>query len=409
MTDNPTPTPPVTPPQDPGTHPGQQPWVPAPQVPHPFPPAPPTKSRPFMHGFGLGSGVGVGLAVTLGVLGLVGSLLSMMVLVGAAGAISGSATSTGGSLQTIWGKSSAKGQLRAIPISGVIQTDNSDGLALSAGVFGYQVASSIDALEASDADGLVLLMNTPGGSVTGSRAIADAVERYQQRTGKPAVAYVQGLSASGGMYSMAGADEIIADHGSLVGSIGVISGPFTRYKDVKAVGSTLFDPGVETTGGITQSYFTQGRGKDFGDPFRDITDEERAKWNSFMEAEYDNFVSWVAKARGIDAKTIRDDLGAYIYGTADAKANKLIDDVMGRDEAFRHFAEKAGLDPNNTKIVQAAAPTMLEQLLGAEAQPAWVAPAASAPAGQPVRATSTLCTSGPNVLVFHGDPAALCG
>lgn len=416
MADHPEPPPTSDTPQPPAGYPppppaGQayQPWVPTPVMPFPHPPAQQEKRRPFRNGFGLGAGVGVGLAVTLGVIGMVGSLLSLLVLVSAAGSVGTSSPPRTENMATIWGPSSAKSKLRAIPISGPIMAEGGDGFALSAGVYGYQVAQVIDKLTEKDADGLVLLMNTPGGSINGSRAIADAVERYQKRTGKRAVAYVQGMSASGGMYAMSGADEIVADHGSLIGSIGVISGPFARFKDVKAIGSTLFEPGVETTGGITQEYMTQGRGKDFGDPFRDMTKEERAKWNSFMEDEYANFVNWVSEHRGIPAATIRDDLGAFIYGNDGAEKNKLIDATMGRDEAFRHFAEKAGLDPNDTQVVQATGPTMLEQLLGSQAHPYGVAPAASAPAGQPVRVTSALCTRGPQVLVYHGDLAAVCG
>ncbi len=409
MTDHPESTPGTAPHQPPAQQ-ASQPWVPWPPMPYQQPPAQPEKRRPFARGFGLGAGFGTGLAVTLGVLSLVGGLLSMLILVAAAGSLS-SGTGQAGTqtMQTIWGSDSAKGRLRAIPISGVIMAESADGLALSAGVYGYEVARVIDKLTEKDADGLVLLMNTPGGSINGSRAIADAVERYQERTKKPAVAYVQGMSASGGMDTMAGADEIVVDHGSLVGSIGVISGPFSRYRDVTAIGSTLLEPGVETSGGITQEYITQGRGKDMGDPFRDMTKEERAKWNSFMEAEYDNFVNWVSEHRGIPADTIKDDLGAFIYGTADAEKNKLIDATMGREEAFRHFAEKAGLDPDDTKVVQAVGPTLLEQLMGAESRAYGTAPAASAPAGQPVRVTSTLCTTGPQVLAYHGDPAAVCG
>ncbi len=409
MTDHPESAPGTAPHQTPAQQ-APQPWVPGPPMPYQQPPTQPDKRRPFARGFGLGAGFGTGLAVTLGVLSLVGGLLSMLVLVAAAGSLSSGTGQVGTqTMQTIWGSDSAKGRLRAIPISGVIMAEGSDGLALSAGVYGYEVARVIDKITEKDADGLVLLMNTPGGSINGSRAIADAVERYQERTKKPAVVYVQGMSASGGMYAMAGADEIVADHGSLVGSIGVISGPFSRYKDVTSIGSTLLEPGVETTGGITQEYITQGRGKDMGDPFRDMTKEERTKWTSMMEAEYDSFVNWVSEHRGIPAATIKDDLGAFVYGTADAEKNKLIDATMGREEAFRHFAEKAGLDPNDTKVVQAASPTMLEQLLGAQAHPFGTAPAASAPAGQPVRVTSVLCTAGPQVMAYHGDPAAICG
>ena len=158
----------------------------------------------------------------------------------------------------------------------MILADSGDGSTLTGGTYGYEIASQLDALKSEDAAGLLLLVNTPGGSINGSKAMADAIERYQQRTGKKVVVHVQGMSASGGMYAMAGADEIIADYGSLIGSIGVIFGPFEQYKDVKATTGTLFTEGYVTTGGIEYGYLTEGKDKDFGNPFREMRAEERA-------------------------------------------------------------------------------------------------------------------------------------
>ena len=59
-------------------------------------------------------------------------------------------------------------------------------------------------------------------------------------------------------------------------------------------------------------------------------------------------------------------LGAYLFGTEGAEANGLIDDTMGRDEAFRHFAEAAGLDPDNTRVVAPQPPSPWAQLLGVD-------------------------------------------
>ena len=70
------------------------------------------------------------------------------------------------------------------------------------------------------------------------------MRRCLDATGKPVVAYVSGISASGGMYAMAGADEIYADHGTLIGSIGVIFGPFVTYNDVRAIDGGILGGGV---------------------------------------------------------------------------------------------------------------------------------------------------------------------
>ena len=401
----------VLPPPSPG-------WTPAPAPasgpsPAPYPPAAYAPSwtppqRNFRRGFGLGAGAGLGVGLTLLVLGLVGSLLSMLTFVGMAGALAGAGQTKVEPLKTIWGPETASKKLRAISVSGPIMADSGDGLTLGSGAYGYEIAQVIDGLSKSDADGLVLLLNTPGGSINGSKAIADAMARYKTRTGHPAFAYVQGMSASGGMYAMAGADKVLADHGSLVGSIGVIAGPFERYKDVTAITGTMLTAGVVTSGGITAQYITQGTGKDFGSPWRDMTDAERTNFANGMANEYEAFVAWVSAGRKIPAETIKGTLGAYIFDGKTATANKLIDGVQGRDEAFRDFATTAGLDPAQTRVVTATPPGMFAQLFGAQARVYGTSLPAPAIGGQAPRATASLCSGTPVILAYQGSLTGVC-
>ena len=154
-----------------------------------------------------------------------GSIVVLVVVL--VGLVSGGGETASSSpvTETVWGEATPTSRLIAVPVTGVILGGASDGATFGGSTYGYEVADTIDALEADDADGLILELNTPGGTIYGSRAIADAVERYQERTGHQVMAHVQGMSASGGVYAMAGADQIVADHGSLVGSIGVVMGP----------------------------------------------------------------------------------------------------------------------------------------------------------------------------------------
>lgn len=362
---------------------------------------------PFKRGFGLGAGAGAGVAVTLLVFGTVLSLIGFLgtVAAGAATQLTGGGTN----LVTVWGPASAGATLRAVDVKGAILTESGEGGLLATGTYGYEVARMIDELEAADADGLVLRINTPGGTITGSRAIADAISRYQQRTGKKVFAHVQGLSASGGMYAMAGADDIQADHGSAIGSIGVIFGPLSRYRDVVTIDGGALAGGVTANGGIEQFYFTQGRGKDAGNPFRDVTDEEWVVFQQLIENEYEGFVNHVSDQRGIPVETIREELGAFLFDNKVAKEKGLIDGTMGVDEAYRHFATEAGLDPMNTKVVAAAAPGFLATVLGAERRVPGQSPAVTVQSGvRPVTASS-ICGPGSGALVFHGDPGRLCG
>lgn len=391
------------PPQQPGSLP------PAATAPPAYGPAPqPVQPRPFRRGFGLGAGAGLGFGVAALALMIVGGLLSAIALIAGA-ASSGVARGGAEGTETVWGEPTAGHTLRAIPVHGAIMADPSDGMGLSVGTYGYEVARTIDSLQEEDADGLVLLMNTPGGTINGSRAMADAVDRYRDRTGNQVFAYVQGMSASGGMYTMANADHIVADHGSLVGSVGVISGPFERIRDVTGTTGNLLESGVTTEGGIEYEYFTQGRYKDFGNPYRDMLPEEREAWNAYLASEYDIFVNWVAEHRDIPAQTIRDEYGALMFSGEAAVANGYIDAVAGQDEAFRDFATRAGVDPADTRVEQTVAPGPLQILLGAEARPLGVAPAAQPQGSEPARSTAALCTGTPQVLAVQGDLSAFCG
>lgn len=389
----------------PPTQPYRQP------APLPYAPAPAPAARPasFKRGFGLGAGAGLGFGGAMLVFSLVASLLTGLVLMGFAGAAStlaGSGQTAVEPLATVWGPDTATKKLRAIPVTGAIQTRGADGFALAEGTYGYEVADVLDGLTAEDADGIVLMLDTPGGTVTGSKAIADAVDRYRERTGKKVFAFVQGMSASGGMYAMAGADEIVADHGTTVGSVGVIMGPIERYRDVTGMGSIM---GAVEAGEITQEYITAGKGKDAGQPFRDLTAEERANLVDIANEMYDDFVTHVSTKRGIDRAVIVEQLGAGMFTGQKAKDVGYIDEVMGRDEALRHFATAAGLDPADTKLVQATAPGLWASLFGVEARPWGVAPAAQPVGGQPARATAQMCTDPTTPLAWHGPTVGVCG
>lgn len=357
----------------------------------------------FKKGFGMGAGLGLGLAIMFIALPLIAGLVVVSVAAGL-----GSITSAGASttLTPLWGDSGADGKLRAISITGPIMTDPSEGGLLVAGAFGYEIAEQLDALEEDDADGVVLLVNTPGGSVTGSQAIADAIERYQERTGKKVLVHVEGMSASGGVYSTAPADAIYADHGSLVGSIGIISGPFQRFNDVVATSGSILESGVVTTGGITQEYLSKGTGKDFGNPFRDMTEQERQIFDAMLESEYTNFVEQVSTNRDIEASTIREELGAHIFGNDQAEDNGLIDGTLNREEFFTKAATEAGLDPAKTVVQATSRPTGLEALLGASRPMGSALPVAEL--GEGYRVSTAFC--GANTpLVFAGELAAVCG
>ena len=248
-------------------------------------------------------------------------------------------------------------KLAIVPVTGII-----DSLSLSSDspagwfadefvTFGYTVKQTLAALaEDEDVKGVLLLLNTPGGTINGSKAISDGVAAYQEATGQPVYAYVESISASGGMWSMAGADRIIADEGALVGSIGVIMGNWVYYDDPVALDGGLFGGGVETRGGIRAIPLTAGEGKDFGNPFREPSPEELAVIQASLDESYGVFRAHVAEAGPFGRGSAG--AGRHDLRPRQAQAAGLIDEVADFDAALAALGEAAGLGENFAAVQQ---------------------------------------------------------
>ncbi|MPY94168.1 MAG: S49 family peptidase [Acidimicrobiia bacterium] len=289
--------------------------------------------------------------------------------------------------------------LLAVPVRGLILGEEQErGLFAPTDVtYGYEVQRELElAAEDNSVKGVILELDTPGGTIYGSRAIADAVATYRERTGRPVLAWVSGLAASGGMYAMSGASTILADHGTLVGSIGVIFGPITHYDQVVATDGGILGGGVETRNGITEEYITAGRGKDLGNPYRPMTEEERATLQQGVDRSYGDFVATVAEGRDLDRSAIVEQIGALVYDEATAVDLGLVDEVANRRTTYDRAAELAGLRPGNWQVkrVDRDSGSLLDALgarFGLEATPA------------------SPCVQGPQLLAVHGTPPRACG
>lgn len=394
------------PPPTADSRPQAQPQQPTPPPPAGYAPAAVKEKGGFKRGFGKGFGGGLGFALGAGVILTILSIISALSMVGTIAAM-GSQTTGSTALETVWGDEGASGTLRAIDVAGVIMAEPSDGGGLGGGVYGYEIAEQIDELTKDDSSGLLLLVNTPGGSIPGSKAMADAVTRYKERTGQPVLVHISSMSASGGVYSTTTADEIVADHGALVGSVGVISGPFQQYSNVTAIGDTLLQAGV-TAEQITQEYLSAGTGKAFGDPFNPMDPKSREQWLAGINREYDNFVKQVVDNRPIDENKLRNEYGASLFDSATAKEYGYVDDVMGRTEFFKHAAETAGLDPEDTKVEKYSMPgDFMSSLLGLE-RINGQAPVVEQGEGVTPSVSPAIC-SPTRILAYAGSVSSFCG
>lgn len=338
---------------------------------------------------------------------IVGTFLLFVIITAGITAAAQAGSQDTGDYNVLYGPKDSKNKLLAIPVSGVIygspETDGGGGLFSSNLTYGYDIKQQLlDAADDDSIDGIVLVMNTPGGTIYGSKAIADGVIEYQKRTNRPVLAFVASMSASGGMYAMSPATRIVADHGTLIGSIGVRIGPFEYYDKVKAVDGPFFSGGVETVNGITYTEITAGRGKDVGSPYRPMTDEEKAVFQTGVNNSYNEFVAQVALGRKLSEQKIREQIGALIYDELTAKQLGLIDGIAEKESAYRQAAELAKLRGSDWKVIQKKESGA--GLLGLLGKATGGTAAATATQGS---ATST-CIAQRIPVAYYGDLATLC-
>ena len=180
--------------------------------------------------------------------------------------------------------------------------------------------------------GVLLNVNSPGGSVPPSIEISYAIRELQKK--KPVIAYASGIMASGSYYSSIYAKKIIANPGAIVGSIGVIM----ESANIKELMDKI---------GIKPQLVKQGTYKEAGTPTREWTPKEREELERLTKDTYALFVSDVAKARGLDINNSQSYADAHIFLAQRAKEVGLIDEVGIISEAREMLISEA----NVTKAV----------------------------------------------------------
>lgn len=300
-------------------------------------------------------------------------------------------------------------QLLSIKVEGVIAGESeSDSFlgSLSGLSSGYAIKDQlIAAAKDSTIKGVILEINSPGGTIYGAHAIADGVEYYRTQTKKPVYAFISGLGASGAYWAAVSTDKIVADYGSDIGSIGVIMGPFEYYNKVIATDGGLLGGGVITQNGVEQTYITAGRSKDIGNPYRRLTTDEVTALQRQVNNEYDNFVTYVAARRQLTADTIKTQIGALSYDNKTAQSLKLIDATGNRDDAYDQLAAAAQVGEDYTIMRADGATGFVSALLGAIKHGRWPHVQA-APAQSDISAKTCALTK--TMLAYHGNVADLC-
>ena len=185
---------------------------------------------------------------------------------------------------------------------------------------------------------VVLRVDSPGGSAFAAELIADEIKALQA-DGKPVVASMSSVAASGGYTISMDADRIIASPATITGSIGVFAMIPTFQRSIAALG-------IATDGIGTTPWSGQLR------PDRELSDEAKALVQLGVEDTYDDFISDVAASRKMDKQEV-DRIGqGQVWTGTDALENGLVDELGEFEDAVAAAAELAGLDEYGLRFIE---------------------------------------------------------
>lgn len=176
---------------------------------------------------------------------------------------------------------------------------------------------------------IVLRIDSPGGAVGASQEIYDEVKRTAKV--KPVIASMGSVAASGGLYVSLGAGKIVANPGTLTGSMGVI----LKFANLEG----LFDKI-----GYKDEVVKSGRLKDIGSPSRTMTAEEREILQGMIDNVQEQFVQAVSESRSLPAGEVKKIADGRIFSGQQAKEYGLVDRLGNFSDAVMLAAELAGMD-----------------------------------------------------------------
>ena len=175
---------------------------------------------------------------------------------------------------------------------------------------------------------IVVRISSPGGSVGPSQEIYDKIREISKE--KKIVASMGDVAASGGLYVACGASKIVANPGTITGSIGVV----IQFPNWQKLADKI---------GVTQAVIKSGEFKDLGNPNRPLTDAERRLLQGVIDDVYEQFLEAVSDGRGMDQEKIRAYADGRIFSGSQAKGYGFVDELGGLQTAVRLAGKLAGM------------------------------------------------------------------
>ena len=194
-----------------------------------------------------------------------------------------------------------------------------------------QIIEQLKRYEDSNSVKAILLnIDSPGGGVAVSQEIYAELKRLREKKDKTIVAYLSSTGASGAYYVACAANKIVANPGTIVGSIGVIAEWFS-YADLLEWAK------------LKEIVFKTGEFKDTGSPSRPLTENERKYFQGLIDDMYVQFVEAVSSGRKLDLQEVRSMADGRVFTGRDAKERKLIDEIGNFQDAVDLTAKMSGI------------------------------------------------------------------
>lgn len=222
----------------------------------------------------------------------------------------------------------ASDYIGVLDISGTIQA--SPEASMFSAPTGYNhnllMNSVDDMMEDSRNQGLLLNLDTPGGTVYEADELYLKIMEYKEKTGRPVYAYMHSYAASGGYYLAMAADEVYANRNTLTGSIGVIVSTY----DMSELYAKL---------GLKEVNITSGKNKAMGSPGTPMTEEQIGIYQSYVDEAYNQFVDIIVKGRNLSREKVLELADGRIYSAAQALEADLIDGISGYEDYIEQITD----------------------------------------------------------------------
>ncbi len=247
---------------------------------------------------------------------------------------------------------STKDAIAVVYIDGPIMLGKSEPSAFGAteGAYSEPIRKAVgEVADDPRVKGIVIRVNSPGGSATASEIMLQAILRAQSK--KPVVVSMGSVAASGGYYVACRADKVFANEATITGSIGVVAGKLATMKMWNRIGVNFEAVERGKKSGILKS----------SSPFKD---EDREELQGWMDEVYGIFKGHVTSGRGEKlTKPIDDIAGGRVYSGKQALELGLIDEIGSLDDAINYLAEEVQLKEGAYEIrTVPRAENFLEQL-----------------------------------------------